>query len=516
VEDKWKKIFIKRQQNGITLIALVITIIILLILAGISIEYLVENGILKKTEQAKEDTTKAQIKDELERVLMEAEIEKNSNPEYDSNEFLTKFIKERISITSINENSITIDEWKFIIDREKLVIIDIQKSVDYEINNDAILGKINNITKSGYYEIEITGKDSGGIEETKKYDFHVIVYNGNLVLDGINNVDGMTLLDNIYEVGDNTTDVATSSTYAQNTVVFKIKGDLTINEGITLTACKSDNGYGGPKGMIIYCTGTIKNNGTISMTARGANAEGENVYLWKNQDESYEYVPAIGATGGNNITVTSSSYTQKVSNYYLKKGSTGDEGSLRKTGGGGSGGARTNSGKATSGAGGTGTSYSGGSGGGATATYTQISKGNAASDIGGNGGNAVSLRNGTQGEYASGGGVGNPGGSGYASGNINTVLCGANGTGGLLIIFSDNIINNSIIESNGTDVRTSSWGAVGGASGAGSINIFTKQFKNNGSILAEGGKSNNTTAGNGGNGSVTIGNISTGSFIKEN
>ena len=46
---------------------------------------------------------------------------------------------------------------------------------------------------------------------------------------------------------------------------------------------KKDNGYGGPKGMFIYCTGTITNNGTIDMTARGAKAVGQNVYLWKNR-----------------------------------------------------------------------------------------------------------------------------------------------------------------------------------------------------------------------------------------
>ena len=65
-------------------------------------------------------------------------------------------------------------------------------------------------------------------------------------------------------------------------VVLKVKGNLTISENVTLTSCKNDKGYGGPKGMLVYCTGTITNNGKISMTARGAIAEGQNVYLWKN------------------------------------------------------------------------------------------------------------------------------------------------------------------------------------------------------------------------------------------
>ena len=46
-----------KQKNGITLIALVITIIVLLILAGISISMLSgDNGILQKATDAKTNT----------------------------------------------------------------------------------------------------------------------------------------------------------------------------------------------------------------------------------------------------------------------------------------------------------------------------------------------------------------------------------------------------------------------------------------------------------------------------
>lgn len=96
-------------------------------------------------------------------------------------------------------------------------------------------------------------------------------------------------------------DVGTENDYAQNMIVLKINGDLTIDEGTTLTTYASKDGYGGPKGMMIYCTGTLTNNGTVSMTARGAKAEGENVYLWQNLDNSYEYIPAVGATGGESV-----------------------------------------------------------------------------------------------------------------------------------------------------------------------------------------------------------------------
>jgi len=58
-----------KNNKGITLIALVITIIVLLILAGVSIAMLTgENGILNQATSAKYDTAKAEI---VERVNME-------------------------------------------------------------------------------------------------------------------------------------------------------------------------------------------------------------------------------------------------------------------------------------------------------------------------------------------------------------------------------------------------------------------------------------------------------------
>ena len=72
----------KNKNNGITLIALVITIIMLLILAGVTIATLTgDNGILTKAVQAKENTEKAS-EDEMRRLTM-LESELNiENKEY--------------------------------------------------------------------------------------------------------------------------------------------------------------------------------------------------------------------------------------------------------------------------------------------------------------------------------------------------------------------------------------------------------------------------------------------------
>lgn len=215
-----------------------------------------------------------------------------------------------------------------------------------KVNNESILGAIETIGKVDNFKMAIN-------EEI--YSINLITKDGDLVLDGTTQVNGATLNANVYEFGDKDKDVATEAEYAKNMVVLKVNGNLNINENITLTSCKSDNGYGGPKGMLIYCGGTITNNGTISMTARGAKAEGQDVYLWKNADNTYEYVPAMGAIGAP----TRSS------------GSTGIKGSNgvnRQTGGGGSGGLiRIDYNKP--GAGAMGTSYSGGTGGGRIKAY---------------------------------------------------------------------------------------------------------------------------------------------------
>ena len=116
-------------------------------------------------------------------------------------------------------------------------------------------------------------------------------------------------------------------------------------------------------------------------------------------------------------------------------------------------------------------------------------------------------------------GAGNPGGFGMKSMTtyFNSIFSGENGTGGLLIIYGENINNNNIIKSNGSNGGKATSNdniASGGSSGAGSINIFYKDtIKGKENILVRGGKMNN--GGAGGDGTVTIGKILNGTFVKD-
>lgn len=68
------------SKKGITLVALVITIVVLLILAGVSINLVVGNqGILTKTKKADEDAKQAAIKEQIDLALTNYQIEKIAN-----------------------------------------------------------------------------------------------------------------------------------------------------------------------------------------------------------------------------------------------------------------------------------------------------------------------------------------------------------------------------------------------------------------------------------------------------
>lgn len=66
----------KRKNKGITLVALVVTIIILLILAGISISALTQTGLFEKARLAKEKSENAQEKENIQLNEYVSEIEK--------------------------------------------------------------------------------------------------------------------------------------------------------------------------------------------------------------------------------------------------------------------------------------------------------------------------------------------------------------------------------------------------------------------------------------------------------
>ena len=260
------------------------------------------------------------------------------------------------------------------------------------------------------------------------------------------------------------------------------------------------------RGLILFVD-TLINIGTISMTARGAVGNGNNLYLCK-IDDVYQIVPKDGAAG--------SAYYSMYTRSWNINGNAGSNGTGRQTGGGSSGGIAHNETSSTAWyyGGGKGTSYSGGAGCGGVCytgpwTVFRYYTHNSPNPGTGAGTNGYALSSGWNNYTSAAGGAGNPGGKGSVAGAgadpNNPALKGKDGTGGLLIIYTNHIIsygNYSSEGSKGGDAMAS-----GGGSGGGSINIFyTEELsnKNKFSVVGgAGGTGSHAKGAKGGNGTVS-------------
>lgn len=562
-----------------------ILIITFLILFSVIIIFTIFNktGIISNIITKNEKNSESEARAKLQSILETASNKKTNNSSYNSDDFLTNLLEQENII--VKDNIVSLNNYNFVIDRDNLSISEnlgetsvnvstsivdyclktssnntaktiktrvtldsnipmdsilfensdgtlttetvngttFSKDLDFLVNKDYSLSivtidgkvsykkvnaeKINSLIALSYYNIPETGYyQINCYDET--YDIHAYVYNEDTT------ISTDTLLGDANDVG-------TATEYAKNMVALIVNGDLTIDSGVTLSTYSSI--YGGPKGFLIFVSGTLTNNGTITMTAKGAKAVGQNVYLWKNDDDSSEYIPAVGANGGASFSHTISKESNTA---YTQNGKPGSSGTNRKTGGGGSGGLYMilTKGKQSSvtinvGAGASGTSYSGGSGGGAgffrlyaNGTMSSAPRYSSlhATAYGGAGGGASANTT-----YV-GTGAGNP------SSNTSVASRGENGTGGLLIIYADSLLNNSTISSSGSKGGTGSTG--GGGSGGGSINLFYSTSFTKGSIISRGGSAGYYSTsyydyggpgGSGGNGSISSGCIATGTYVAD-
>lgn len=121
----------RKMERGITLIALVVTIIVLIILAGISINLILgENGIITKAQEASKEQKVSELQEEVAMKMSEREIDKKTGTAKEVEQYLNKI--KGVQITKVkadtwyvekNEVGITVYEDGEIV-REKVEIWD--------------------------------------------------------------------------------------------------------------------------------------------------------------------------------------------------------------------------------------------------------------------------------------------------------------------------------------------------------------------------------------------------------
>ena len=292
--------------------------------------------------------------------------------------------------------------------------------------------------------------------------------------------------------------------------VVKNFQNLTINSGVLfspLRACR---------GMIIYCTGNLTVNGTLSMTGKGGGVITKIAAPIGNAsstDSRYDLVDATlyfnnfssSVAGGYGIPTHwnwAPSGSAWFSNYKIRiplSGSVGGgaggpspagTGTVGSAGifccGGGGGGGSGGPGGGVGGAGGRGTIFAGGGGGGGAQGVPTVSGTDATLEAGGAGGSG-----------SGGGGAGNPVGSGATAGGI--------GVGGLLIlIVRGNVTINGTISNNGATGGGPGAGGGGGSGGGRIMIIYGGTYINGGTVVANGGAGGPARSGAGGAGAITV------------
>ncbi len=178
-QKKTKKCNVKKEllknDKGITLIALVITIIILLILAGVAIATLTgENGLFARAKQAKQTQTESEMKEKLNLSIQELQVEKLTEATLDdiTQEWLTQKLSEYNPILkedgTTNSKKVTLQKngiIKLYMIDEKLNITEVENGSGIEFSYEIVKrenGKVKILIKvqdkeNGINKVEVPG-----------------------------------------------------------------------------------------------------------------------------------------------------------------------------------------------------------------------------------------------------------------------------------------------------------------------------------------------------------------------
>lgn len=556
-----------KLEKGITLIALIITIIILLILAGVTIGTLSRTGIFNKARQSASTYSEKKAEEDVSLLLKEWMMD-NAGNGITLDDYLNK--KVQAQLIEIDDSVNEEDSSKIGIIKDKYVVIVDKKGNIIELQKKGPRPTLDSSS------IKITLQDGTEIEDRSqelgtrlKVTFNTSMENGTITK--VEVVSSNPVVQAELQQVDGVTKASYITNGTDKTIKFKIYGkvegeEYTSNKQIsvenkyerTITANSllkaiGDNSFendsyekiqvDGVNGSEIYQVHVYNFNGNqtwnenktfgtesdVSTTVNGTRQYAKNMVVVKvngdltidngvNVGPYYNETTGYGGPKGfmlyvtgkitNNGTIDNSHGAYAVGqNVSLFKNANSSFEFVPDV---------SNGSQRTTGNGGDGfdwnskgTSGHGGTGtsfsGGAGGGGSRGGAGTDGSSVGGPGGNGPL---GTQGY----GGSGNPGGLKFGR----EILSETNGAGGLLIIYADVISGNGNYTAIGTDGIGQNYCGGGGASGGGSINIFY-----NTSEVAEfnynvNGGTGSQTGTTGGNGHFTAGSIATGSFVNNN
>ncbi len=183
-----------KQKKGVTLIALVITIIVLLILAGVSISLVVgDSGVFTQADQATSQTDLSANREALERALVGKQGEFTTQWDGDNSvtyyDWLVEAVNAAVTKTTAAENQDANAIKKVLVEDGYVITLGVKATLDNESGHykDGIIGTIQKATKGstvnamdgatkyifelGNENNEFLGIDIYGVEASKATNF---------------------------------------------------------------------------------------------------------------------------------------------------------------------------------------------------------------------------------------------------------------------------------------------------------------------------------------------------------
>ena len=162
------------SDKGVTLVALVITIIILLILAGVSISFVIgDNGILTRATTVELEYSKTEIEEKFEMIVNDKLMESYSLAQTDNSD-LSNHYKESILIPNFIENGyITPDTNSATVTDVLSEMVETPLYSIYIVNVSAISDNVGiygqgNLSEGDVFTLEVKTDDTG--ESTGEYE----------------------------------------------------------------------------------------------------------------------------------------------------------------------------------------------------------------------------------------------------------------------------------------------------------------------------------------------------------
>ena len=308
-QKKTKKCNVKKEllknDKGITLIALVITIIILLILAGVAIATLTgENGLFVRAKQAKQTQTESEMKEKLNLSIQELQVEKLTEATLDdiTQEWLTQKLSEYNPILkedgTTNSKKVTLQKngiIKLYMIDEKLNITEVENGSGIEFSYEIVKrenGKVKILIKvqdseNGINKVEVPGdaiilkgtREQRGIDQEievgTEYTYKVISVSGKEREETIL-IEPEIIVGDAY-IGTSTTKTDSTKSVVDNSQTRGTK--LYINFTATLekfgtSACTVKLKGGADSDTLPYA---ITKNGTYTFVVTGTYGEGKTI-----------------------------------------------------------------------------------------------------------------------------------------------------------------------------------------------------------------------------------------------